>query len=350
MSQRKFRSTWAILVVAAAGERVVAQQLQVTESQQTLNVSQTQYDGEGRYSQTVDPLTSVTTTVYDSQGSDANVTPLYTYDDDSRIVQGPGPTYQYDDQGSVPSATPSAYDDAGNQIVTQTDSQGGRANYDDSPSSGLTQQTDPLGRVTTYTYDPNYGVTGVDLSDPIGNRTTFVYDPAGNRIQTTDGLSVDAAHGSASESGTVDFTPLTQTYYDAQGNITVMDAGSSLTVTLYDATTNTTVFQYDTSDSISVGTTQYQYDAGLEPLAGLTGSLTGPLNAGNQYVYSYSLDLTSSDDANLIGSASGSLDLTAVPLPPAASAGLALLALAAAKRVLHRRRSSAAAVVESTRY
>jgi RHS repeat-associated protein len=115
-------------------------------------------------------------------------------------------------------------------------------------SERVTSQTDPLGRVTTFTYGPNVGASLVQgqtlVTDPAGHKTIDSYDVNGLLTSETKGAGT-------ADSGTWTYTydPLTlgistsvdpdghtQTYaYDDHGNrISASDPAGNTTVAQYD--------------------------------------------------------------------------------------------------------------------
>jgi YD repeat-containing protein len=65
--------------------------------------------------------------------------------------------------------------------IQQTDALGQSTTFERQPGTNLLlSTTDPLGRVTQFTYDANGNITAV--TDPLGNTRTFTYDPTFNKV------------------------------------------------------------------------------------------------------------------------------------------------------------------------
>ena len=143
------------------------------------------YDSGGRVDQVTDPLGNVT---------------RYNYDAQNRLVSETPP-----DGGT----TTFSYDPASGELNQVTaPSPGGTTQYsyeDDNGHWEVNKVVDPLGRVTTYSYD-SLG-RQVSTTDPLGNITTYSYDPQGHIDQVND------PDGSRSATAA----------YDSAGNITAVD-------------------------------------------------------------------------------------------------------------------------------
>ncbi len=160
------------------------------------------YDSGGRVDQVTDPLGNVT---------------RYNYDAQNRLVSETPP-----DGGT----TTFSYDPASGELNQVTaPSPGGTTQYsyeDDNGHWEVNKVVDPLGRVTTYSYD-SLG-RQVSTTDPLGNITTYSYDPQGHIDQVNDpdgSRSATAAYDSAGNITAVT-DPLGNTVhysYDAQNRM-----------------------------------------------------------------------------------------------------------------------------------
>lgn len=219
-------------------------QFRVTHPDATLR--ELDYDDFGNVIQITDELGHATT---------------YTYNEYQRVSSVTDPlarttTYQY---GLSPSCSscgyvdtltrityPSGrkiertYDDSG-LLLTEIDgagtAQAATTTLAYSASGELASQTDPLGQVTSYTYDLLR--RRVTTTDPLNRQTTFSYDAVGNTLTTT------RADGAVTTSS-YDVRNRLATQTDAQGNViaysydpegrlaTLTDARSALTTWTYD--------------------------------------------------------------------------------------------------------------------
>jgi RHS repeat-associated protein len=159
-------------------------------------------------------------------------------------------------------------------------------------------ETDPLGRVTTFTYDGVNRMTGTTYPD--GTTKSWTYDYRGNKLTETDQLgrvtkwvydlagqltSMTAAFGTA-EAGTTSYTydlagrKLTET--DPRGNVTLFgyDAAGRMT-SVRDGALNVTTYGYDAKGQrtsmvdAKSRTTSYTYDSrGRQLVTTLPGGAT----------------------------------------------------------------------------
>ncbi|MDQ1811682.1 RHS repeat-associated core domain-containing protein [Massilia sp. CCM 9210] len=153
----------------------------------------------------------------------------------------------------------------------------------------LKEVTDPLGRVTNFTYDPldrvkqveqpltngarpiiKYGYDGIDqlatVTDPRNLETRYAVDGLGNR----------------SELGSPD-TGLTKSTYDAAGNLKTRTYGSGYTDTyFYDALNRLIRIAH----TITIGTT-FEYDGGATPTPNAAGKMTLMTDESGYTKYTY---------------------------------------------------------------
>lgn len=146
-------------------------------------------------------------------------------------------------KGNVSGGTPASY-----RTTTSRD-----------PLGRPTQVTDPLGRVSKMTYDPNGNLTSVVR--PGGQATTYEYDARDLRVRTI-------APSGAMVSKTYDPSGDVIASQDANGRVTtyVRDAGGRPTLVV-DAFDRVKAFSYDSFGNLTKetdthgGVTQYLYDA-----------------------------------------------------------------------------------------
>lgn len=169
-----------------------------------------EYDEEGRLSRVVDANGQVTTYTYDLTGRSQTV----------RDRLGRETTIVYNERGNVTSKI--APDGGITQIFYE----------DPNNPDRETKIIDPLGTVSTATYDPDTGrvlatTEGITDEDPVGFTTTYAYDdPANPHLKT----AVTDPRGNT-----------TNYVYDAAGNMTSMtDALGNVTRYTYDAEGNQT--------------------------------------------------------------------------------------------------------------
>jgi RHS repeat-associated protein len=160
----------------------------------------------------------------------------------------------------------------------------------------LIKETDALGNVTTYTYEPDFNQVST-ITDPKGNVTSFEYDANGNLIKTTDPLGNVTTMAYDSRGLLTSVTDanggIIQYEYDAAGNLikTIDQLGNATTYTrdsagniisVTDAEGNVTVNEYDSMNRlVSVidangGVTSYTYTSG-GCASGCSGSSAGKL-------------------------------------------------------------------------
>jgi len=122
--------------------------------------------------------------------------------------------------------------------------------------SKLTSTTDPLGNLTTYSYDGNGNLLGV--KDPLGRQTAYAYDFNGEKVKFTDPTG-----------------EITQYVYSAGAISSMTDPMGRVSVYLSDG------IGRQVSSTTPLGqTTQYQYD----PLGKIVGTIDP---SGHQLSYGY---------------------------------------------------------------
>lgn len=265
--------------------------------------SELEYDTRGNVSQEKDQDGRITKYGYDALGRlisltapDGNET-TYGYDGRGNLISVKTPygaeiKYSYDLLGRVetcskPLTAPVSYtyDAAGNiKTATQKDKITSRV-YD--AAGNVISGTDPLGRVSTFTYDkddrltvsiaPGGGISRMEydaagnitaVTDPLGGRTSLQYDADGNVTEKTDALG-----------------NVTKYRYDLAGDlIYVNTARGSITEYTYDSMGN--VLSRKASDGTE---THYSYDLH----SNLT-SITSPDGSIEKFVYDVSSRLIES--------------------------------------------------------
>ena len=163
-------------------------------------------------------------------------------------------------------------------LATNSDPLGHVTTYSYDSFGDLTKEVTPSGLTTTYTYDNlgrRTGRTQVSDSIPAGATTTYTWDAADRLLTETDPATTDAVTGTV-------HTPVTTHTYDPDGD--------TLTTTVSDATgrdaSRTTTNTYTSDDHLATVTdpagrkTAYGYDVYGNRIA-----MTDP--AGNSYSYTY---------------------------------------------------------------
>jgi RHS repeat-associated protein len=255
---------------------------------QTSPVTTYEYDAAGQLLSVTDPLGRETAYQYDALGRRIKV----TLPDPDGQGGDPSPEieYDYDLAGNVVGTTDAlgnvtayAFDNLFRLIsVTEADPDGtggGQSSpvttYEYDAAGQLLSVTDPLGRETSYQYDPlgrrikliqpdPDGVGGEDppetdyefdfaghlvsVTDPLGNVTTYAYDNLYRRVSTTQ---PDPDAGGALSA------PVTSFSYDAAGNMTSLtDPVGNVTSWVYDAHNRTIEETNELED-----TRYFEYDA-----------------------------------------------------------------------------------------
>jgi len=215
---------------------------QVAVSDPLGNTAQTIYNALGQVSATIDANGVVTHFEYDALGRQAAVVLNYK------------PTVQPDAQTNV------------------------RYEYEYNAAGNRTLARDPLGNVTTFTYDALNRVTG--KSDPLNNTWSYTYDLAGRQTSMTDGKGqvTNYVYDDAGQLITIDYPApdADVTFaYNPNGQRLSMTDGLGTTTWAYDAL-NRLISVTDPNNAI-VG---YEYDA-----VGNRTELTYP--TGNSVAYAY---------------------------------------------------------------
>ena len=308
----------------------------VTQAQDALGRTVSySYDANGRLSQVTDANNGVWKYYYDSNNNmtsiidPRNITYLTNqYDSSNRVIkqtQADNGTYMFnyttdgsgnitetdvtDPNGNVrkvafntPPTNPSGFITGGSSSsVTYAYGTPQAATYTKSYQTGtdlLTSVTDPLGRVTSYTYDAAGDTTSITRLSGTPNAVTtrFTYDPTYNQVTTvTDPLGL-----------------VTNFLHDSKGNlISIVDPmGKATTFTvdpfgriqaMTDPANETTTFAYSSVNYGPLPTsltdplnrkTAFSYDS-----AGRMLSMTSPMNHLTQYAYNPLNEITSITDA-----------------------------------------------------
>ena len=228
------------------------------------------YDPMNRLVKVIDPLNHITTYSYDGNGNRSAVTDAngnsttYTYNDQGQVATvkdalGNLTTYTYG--GSSGTGCPSCGGSGGNNLIGLTDAKGQTTSFQYDFMNRLTQESDPLQKVTSYAYDAAGNLAAkadgngaslayihdslkrlTGITYPDGSTVTYTYDTAG-RIQS-------AANGN-----------ITYTYgYDAANRITSVSDSRGYTITYqYDALGNRTQMTV-LANTVDQRITTYSYD------------------------------------------------------------------------------------------
>ncbi|HEX6701714.1 MAG TPA: DUF6531 domain-containing protein [Gaiellaceae bacterium] len=243
------------------------------------------YDNAGHVLTETNPLGKTTTNTYDNAGNlktvtDAlNHTTTYDYDAQNRLIKITAPDtgvtqYSYDAAGNRITETDqlnrvstSTYD-ADNRLASVTTPLSEKTTYFSDQNGNLAKQVEPRGNVQganpddyarTFTYDAAGRV--VTETDPLGNVTSYSYDKVGNRTGVTDAASHTTSYEYDAENRLTKVTApdggMTQYTYDGAGNL----------LTRVDAKNHTTTYTYDNANrqtSVTSPTGQqwtFAYDA-----------------------------------------------------------------------------------------
>ena len=292
------------------------------------------YDGSHRIVKVTDPRgVEVAENTYDAEGRVASqhlgdgsdMSLVYEGENVRKVVDGNGDAmeHRYNDQGMITalkspmgrealtSYSPALLtDEAGPRTVTDTDPLNRQTVTELNAFNQPVRITDPAGRVTEFTYEPNFKLLStikdplgritrfnydaqgnvVEAIDPVGNRSTFTYNAQGQVLTATDALgqteryAYDPAHNLVEvtdplgnkASFTYDaLSRLTKTT-DAKGNATTYTYDLLNRVTrIADALGNATTFAYDENGNVTAttdprgNTTTATYD-GLNRLNSVT--------------------------------------------------------------------------------
>ena len=217
----------------------------------TGKVTYYQNDSLGRKTQETDPVGNVTKYTYDTTGHLLTTTK-------TRVVNG-----------ATQTLTTTNTVDADGNVLSTTDVLGHVTQSTWTPQRQLATQTDPFGRITSYSYDA--GGRPVKTTYPDNSAESTAYDPNGNAVSQTD------------RAGRV-----TKTDYDPLNRPTIVTyPDTSTTVTHYDA-----AGQVDFTTDEVLRTTTYQYDD-----AGRKTDATDPASHTTHYVYDAANKLTDVIDA-----------------------------------------------------
>ncbi|WP_395746283.1 putative Ig domain-containing protein [Prosthecobacter sp.] len=235
------------------------------------NLTKTEFDAAGRAVKTIAPaiggVSATTQTAYDAAGNAVSVTdPLgrvttSTYDDLNRPVLVTAPTVWDAEAGaSVQPTTQTTYDALG-QVLTVTDPQGHVTSklYDRAGRSWKVIAPEVDGEAPTTVTKFDAGGLALSLTNPLGQTTTNSYDTHGRLTQTTDAVGIVN----------------TFTYDEAGNRLTVKDGKNQITTFAYDkfnrltqqvfANGDTWTHSYDKMRKLSQTsprgiTTSYTYD------------------------------------------------------------------------------------------
>jgi RHS repeat-associated protein len=221
-----------------------------------------QYSANNDLTQVTDPAGGVTSMVYDG----AHRVTSITLPNGKLLLQN-----IYDSQGRTISqsngrgfTTTFAYNTPSTGQTTITDPLGNSTVHTYDSALRIVQITDPAGGTRGFTYDSNNDRTSV--TDPNGNSTLFSFDSNGNVLTTTDPsgnvftFSYDANNDVLTSTNPLGFT--TQFSYDANGNLTgvkdplldttslVYDGAGEL-ISKTDANGHTASFSYDSKGNVA---------------------------------------------------------------------------------------------------
>jgi RHS repeat-associated protein len=178
----------------------------------------------------------------------------------------------------------------GTLLTSVTDALNGTTNYSYTTEGYLESVTDPLGNITSYTYD-SHGQT-TSMTDPLGNTWSYAYDNLGRLVETTDPYgrvsrsefddagrlvrSIQNYDPARVQNAENQYNITTEYEYDVRGNMVAMT----------DTYNRTTHYEYDDAGRLlrtidpAGNITQNSYD-----LAGRLISTVDP--NGNATVYAY---------------------------------------------------------------
>jgi len=221
--------------------------------------------GTGLLTSITDPNNRTTTLGYDSSGNLTSITdPLGNkttmgYDSSGRM------TSKVEARGNVQGGNPADYTwsytyDAADHVLTQTDPLGNLTTWVYDPAGNLTGPTDANSHATSYGYDADNRLTSVTAPD--NTVTSYSYDFVGNLASRTDANGHITSYGYDDANRLTSVTsPINQVWsygYDGNGNVTAKTLPSAGTVTYtYDVLNRLAAIDYsDTTPDVS-----FAYDA-----------------------------------------------------------------------------------------
>ncbi len=257
------------------------------------------YPGTGLVLANTDPLGNVTAYQYDARGNTkANFYPNGT--ETSATYNGfAEPTTVDDQRGNL---TTNTYNGTTGDLLTTTDPLGDVTTFtwNTGTYSGLVQSVEnALDNYTTYTYyaSGSYPRLLLSVTAPLLETTTYYYDASGNITGIKDPLgrntttTYDAMRRVTSV--TQPAVTTTTTLYNVNGNVTeTVDANGNETTYAYDALGRETAMTTAVGSSVAA-TTQYLYDADsnvtqtADPLGRVTRNYYDSLNRVTQTIKGY---------------------------------------------------------------
>ncbi|MBX7133995.1 MAG: S-layer homology domain-containing protein [Fimbriimonadaceae bacterium] len=263
------------------------------------NTQTLSYDGTGRLSSVVDSSGRTIAFNYDASNriifitTPLNRTLQYSYDGSGNLISfrdalGGITGYTYDSAGRMLTATDprgnvylqNTYDSQG-RVISQRNARGHVTTLAyNTPNTGTTTITDPLGNITKHVHDGDLrlvqvinadgGITSntydannlkTKVTDPLGRATSYTFDAAGNTTGVTDAAGKTATFAFDATNNLTRITDrlarVISLAYDTKGNLlTVTDAAGGVTTMTYD-----TAGQMLTLRNARGITTTFSYDA-----------------------------------------------------------------------------------------